>query len=227
MSRVGFDLLPSSTRERVLRGRASRRVHGASIAIAAVAAGLFVGARWLDGHSARQLAAARETGAPVVALEEEIRRLDGERRKIAESLDLQRAVGVAIPASALVRGIAGALPKGSMLESIDLEYANVQGAARKTRRAPKDEAAPREVRGEIAGIAPGESDVGALVDALEALAPLSRVSLESSRSREFEGRSVREFRVTFRIDLERRWKLPALATGATGADSRDSSEVLP
>jgi hypothetical protein len=224
MSRHCLELLPPSTRERVLRGRASRRVHVASVAIAVVAAGLFAGARWVDGNSARQLAAARETGAPVVALEEEIRRLDGERRKIAESLDLQRAVGVAIPASALVRGIAGALPKGSMLESIELEYANVQGAARKSRRAPKDEALPREVRGEIAGIAPGESDVGALVDALEALAPLSRVSLESSRSREFEGRSVREFRVTFRIDLERRWRLPALAAGG---DSTEPSEKLP
>lgn len=224
MSRGGFDLLPSSVRERVLRARASRRVHGASVAIAVLAAGIFAGARWLDGHSSSQLASARETGAPVVALEEEIRRLDGERRKIAESLDLQRAVGVAIPASALVRGLAGALPKGAMLESIDLEYANVQGVARKTRRSAKDEPAPREVRGEIAGIAPGEADVGALVDALGALAPLSRVSLESSRSREFEGRSVREFRVTFRIDLERRWKLPALAAGDAVPGS---TEVLP
>jgi hypothetical protein len=43
---------------------------------------------------------------------------------------------------------------------------------------------------------------------------VSRVALESSRSREFMGRQVREFRVTFAVDLEKRWKLPEVAATA-------------
>lgn len=212
MSHAGFDLLPPSVRERVLCGRASRRVRMSAACIAALAGLLFVGTRWLESRSERLLADARATGAPVVELEEEIRRLDAERRAIAASLDLQRAIGVPIPASALIRGIAAAMPRGSLLESVELEYANVQGTARKSRRASREDAQPREIRGEIAGVAPSEADVGALVDALEALAPIARVGLESSRSREFEGHAAREFRVTFRIDLERRWRLPSIVT---------------
>ena len=60
------------------------------------------------------------------------------------------------------------------------------------------------------------------------LAPVARVSLESSRSREMLGKSVREFRIGFTVDLERRWRLPELAGGAiadagTGASTTGSA----
>ena len=124
---------------------------------------------------------------------------------------------VAIPASAIVRAVAGALPSGAMLERIGLEYANVQGTNKKIRRVAKDEATPRQLRGEIAGIAANESDVGRLVDGLASLAPMSQVSLESSRSREFRGKNAREFRINFTVDLDRRWRMPAVAAAAEPA----------
>jgi len=84
----------------------------------------------------------------------------------------------------------------------------VQGTNKKIRRTARDERTPRELRGEIAGLALDEADVGRIIDSLSALAPMSQVSLESSRSREFRGRGAREFRIQFRVDLEKRWKLP-------------------
>ena len=134
------------------------------------------------------------------------------RGAIDESIEIQRAVGVSIPASALVRAVALSLPAGVLLEKIDLDYANVQGTNKKIRRTNRDAPVLRELRGEIAGIAANESDVGRIVDGLSALAPISQVSLESSRSREFRGQGTREFRINFKVDLERRWKLPEFAS---------------
>ena len=214
MSMHEVNLVPPRIAARIAGGRASRRVSAGAAALAAVALGIDAFARWTDTRSAAALAAARESSAPVIAVEEEIASMLREERRIASSIELQRSIGVAIPASGLVRAIAQALPAGSVLDRIGLEYANVQGTARKLRRAGKPDDAPRELRGEIAGIAMNESDVGRIVDGLAALAPIGQVSLESSRSREFRGGNAREFRIRFTVDLEKRWKQPEVAASA-------------
>lgn len=220
------NLVPVEVMQRIARIRASRSVHRCGGAVLACTALLLGGAAWMDGRSAELERIAREQGMPVVEIEQEIARLGAERADIAARLEQQRAVGVAIPATGVVRAIASSLPEGTLLDRLALEYANVQGVVRKGRRGAKDVAPPREMRGEIAGIATDESDVGRIVDAIGALAPVSRVALESSRSREFLGRNVREFRVTFTVDLEKRWKLPEIADGSSGNDAGSSGEDL-
>lgn len=216
MSMHGVNLVPDRIAGRVRGGRASRRVLAASALLGATAMGLAGVARWTDARSSAQLAAARETSAPVIALEEEIAGLRAERAALERRVETQREVGVSIPASAVVRAVAASLPTGAMLERIDLDYANVQGTNKKIRRAGKGEDPQRELRGEIAGIAANESDVGRIIDSLTALAPMSQVSLESSRSREFRGRGAREFRIQFKVDLEKRWRLPEVASADEG-----------
>lgn len=216
MSMHGVNLVPDRIAGRVRGGRASRRVLAASALLGAMAIGLAGVARWTDARSSAQLAAARETSAPVIALEEEIAGLRAERAALERRVETQREVGVSIPASAVVRAVAASLPTGAMLERIDLDYANVQGTNKKIRRAGKGEDPQRELRGEIAGIAANESDVGRIIDSLTALAPMSQVSLESSRSREFRGRGAREFRIQFKVDLEKRWRLPEVASADEG-----------
>lgn len=217
MSMYDINLVPQRIAQRVARGRASRVVLSAALALGCVAIGVAAVARGIDSRSSAQLASARESSAPVIALEGEITALRAERRAIDQRLDTQREVGVAVPASGVVRAIAAALPKGAMLEKIDLDYANVQGTNRKIRRTAKDEPAARELRGEIAGIAANDADVGRIVDSLASLAPMSQVSLESSRSREFRGMNAREFRIHFKVDLERRWRLPEIAPAVAAA----------
>ncbi len=216
MSMHGVNLVPDRIAGRVRGGRASRRVLAASALLGAMAIGLAGVARWTDARSSAQLAAARETSAPVIALEEEIAGLRAERAALERRVETQREVGVSIPASAVVRAVAASLPTGAMLERIDLDYANVQGTNKKIRRAGKGEDPQRELLGEIAGIAANESDVGRIIDSLTALAPMSQVSLESSRSREFRGRGAREFRIQFKVDLEKRWRLPEVASADEG-----------
>lgn len=216
MNQPEMNLIPQCVRDRVSGRRISRRVQFAALAIGAVAVGFAAAARTIDARSSAQLAAARDSSGPVIALEQELASLRAEQAAIAAQLETQRSLAVAIPASAVVRAVAASLPSGALLEKIDLDYANVQGTAKKIRRAGRDDPSPRELRGEISGIAANESDVGRLVDGLAALAPMSQVSLESSRSREFRGRNAREFRIHFKVDLDRRWKLPEVAGAETG-----------
>jgi hypothetical protein len=214
------NLVPPRISARIARGRASRRVLAGAGLMAALAIGIAAFARWTDTRSQATLAVARASSAPVIALEEEIAELLREARRIESSVELQRSIGVAIPASGLVRAIAQALPAGSVLERIGLEYANVQGSAKKVRRPSKEEESVRELRGEIAGIAMNEADVGRIVDGLAALAPIGQVSLESSRSREFQGSNAREFRIRFTVDLERRWRQPEIASASAATEDK-------
>lgn len=209
-----FNLLPAATAAAIESRRATRGLSLVAAGACALAALVATGGHWIDARSATMLAKAEASGAPVLAIEAEIRAIGSERGAIAAALDLQRAVGVPVPATGVIRAVAGALPEGATLERIALEYANVQGETRRNRRPVRDDAPPRELRAEIAGFAADEADVGRLVDRLSDLAPVARVSLESSRSREMLGRSVREFRIGFTVDLERRWRLPELAGGA-------------
>jgi hypothetical protein len=225
MSHGEINLVPAVVERRVRTGRASRRVLAAAAIVGIAALGVAGVARWTDIRSSAQLAAAREASAPVIALEAEIAALREQRAAISAQVETQREVGIAIPANAVVRAIAESLPKGTLLERIDLDYANVQGTNKKIRRTARDERAPRELRGEIAGLAANESDVGRIVDSLAALAPMSQVSLESSRSREFRGRGAREFRIQFKIDLERRWKLPEVVASADATLPTEQSTV--
>ena len=222
-SRIKLNLVPTSILARIMRNRASRAVWSMGVCVLVASGGMLASAFWLEARSAELDQMARERGTPVVLLEEEIARLQTERNAIDVQLDGQREVGVAIPASSVVQTIAAHLPAGTVLDRVSLEYANVQGATRRVRRNAKEVDPTRELRGEIAGIALDESDVGRIVDAVGALAPVSRVALESSRSREFLGRNVREFRVTFAIDLEKRWALPPIAESALTA--HDLKEV--
>ena len=50
--------------------------------------------------------------------------------------------------------------------------------------------------------------------------PLTRVTLESSRTYEFRGKNAREFKVTFAADLDRRWKLPQITTVTEAGENK-------
>ncbi|MEY2795772.1 MAG: hypothetical protein RIR10_1488 [Planctomycetota bacterium] len=224
--RSDMNLVPAAILQRVMRRRSSRIVWSLSVCVFLASGSMLVGASWFDARSTALENIARERGAPVVLLEEEIARLLADRNTIEARVDGQREVGVAIPAASIVRTIAQHLPSGTVLDRVSLEYANVQGATRRVRRSAKEVDPARELRGEIAGIALDESDVGRIVDAVGALTPVSRVALESSRSREFLGRNVREFRVTFAVDLEKRWALPPMAEASLAAHDTNGTDDI-
>lgn len=220
MSNRLFQLVPQSNLDRVRNLRGSRCLTGISASIAAVAVACLAGSTWLDMHSRGMLASAMETGAPVIKIEQEVDALRTVDTELTKALTLQRSLGVSIPANGVVRAVADVLPEGAMIRSISLDFQNVQGSARRQRRTAgkdSDTAAPRVLACVIEGIAADDADVGALVDGLARLPSFSRVNLESSRSYEFRGRNAREYKITFHADLERRWRLPQLASVSVAA----------
>lgn len=214
MSGGTLDLLPADVRARIARGRIARRLLALAVGVTALATATAATSVWVDRHSQHLLRSVRAEAEAVLAIEAEIRQLELQRKVSRDLLEQQRTLAVTVPASSIISAVSGALPKGAVLEKIELDFLNIQGESRKGRRAARTEKEPRELQGEIAGIAASDGDVGSIVDALAKVAPISNVSLESSRSREFRGMSAREFRITFRVDLERRWRMPAMSAEA-------------
>lgn len=223
MSRRQFHLLPDSAVARIRANRATRRIMISSGCIAMLSVAVLAASTWLDVHSRNRLAAAQKEGAPVIRIEQEVAALRTVEKDLAKSLLLQRTLGNTIPANGVIRAVAGTLPKGALIKNISLEYQNVQGVNRKQRKGVKESseaAPPRSLVCVIEGIALDDRDVGAIVDGLGQLPVLSKVTLESSRSYEFRGKNAREYKVSFVADLEKRWKLPEVASAVDDGESK-------
>ena len=222
MSRRQFHLLPDTTVARIRTNRSTRRVMLASGCTAMLAVAVLAASTWLGAHSRERLAAAQKEGAPVIRLEQEVAALRTVEKDLAKALTLQRTLGNTIPANGVIRAVAGTLPKGALIKSITIEYQNVQGTNRKQRKGAKESDAPtaRSLVCVIEGIALDDRDVGAIVDGLGRLPAMSKVTLESSRSYEFRGKNAREYKITFNADLERRWKLPQVASAPGSGEEK-------
>jgi hypothetical protein len=83
--------------------------------------------------------------------------------------------------------VLGRGPRSQAVESVSGEQAN---------------GPPRVLTGEISGFAANDQHIAELVSALESTAPFQNVSLDFSRSRRVNDRDAREFRLSFRIDLD-------------------------
>ena len=207
-----FHLLPEPILARVRTQRASRRVVGISASIAIVTVGLVAFATWVEARSRSILAAAQREGAPVIAIEQEIEAYRQTELQLLAALERQRTVGNSIPAHGVIKAVAGSLPSGAVVKRLMIRYDNVQGSNKRVRRNAKEvETPPRMLVCELEGIALDDAGVNAIVQGLERLESLSKVTLESSRSYLFRGKSAREYKVTFSADLERRWRLPVVA----------------
>jgi len=221
MRQRGFHLLPDAILLRVRTDRASRRVVGIAGAIAGVTVGLVAFATWVDARSRTILAAAQLEGAPVIQIEQEIEAYRETELRLIASLERQRAVGNAIPAHGVIQAVAESLPPGAVVKRLSIRYENVQGSNKRVRRNAKEAASPpRALVCELEGIALDDAGVNAIVQGLERLQALSKVTLESSRSLQFRGKSAREYKVTFVADLERRWKLPVIAEASPTGGSQ-------
>lgn len=222
MSTRLFRLVPPASDARIRGRRASRVMTVAAAAIAGLSAALIGGATWLDGESREQLAKAQKEGAPVIRIEQELAALKKVDEQLAAALTLQRSLATTIPAHSLIRAVSETLPKGAIIRSMSLEYRNVQGSTRKQRRAGNETEAQqaRTLVCVVEGIASDDRDVGAFVEGLSGVKPLTRVTLESSRTYEFRGKNAREFKVTFAADLDRRWKLPQITTVTEAGENK-------
>ena len=101
-----------------------------------------------------------------------------------------------MPVSSLLAGIVEALPAGTTLESLSMEYDN-------GRRVGNVEAGHRRLLGSIEGYAATDEDVATVARRMTGQTAFEEVRLEASRSRTVRGRAARGFSILFTIDLDR------------------------
>lgn len=114
------------------------------------------------------------------------------------------------------------LPESVTLDQIDLDAgARVLGRTARSRSALKEnEEPPRVLTGEISGFAANDQEIAELVTTLEATAPFQHVSLDFSRGRRVNEHDAREFRLSFRINLDDAYRVSRAAD-----EDRESTEV--
>jgi hypothetical protein len=125
----------------------------------------------------------------------------------------------------VIATVVQSLPSSVTLDQLDLDAgARMLGHSARSRGVEKPgEAPPRVLTGELSGFALNDQHIAELVTALESTPPFEQVSIDFSRGRRVNERDAREFRLSFRINLENTYNV--MSAEDTGDASRERQEV--
>lgn len=209
MSQHPLDLLPDSIRARSEAGARMGRCITAFVITVLVVVALTTHARLSLQGARAQLRTAEADADLVLAEEQKIETLQTQLTDLRAELELYSRVALPLPISRVVATIVNELPDSVALDRIDLDaQTRRSGQGPRTRSAEQsDQQLPRILVGELGGFAASDQDITELVKRLEGTAPFRDVNLDYSRSRLVRTQSAREFRVSFRIDLDARYEL--------------------
>jgi len=207
-----IDLMPLSIRE---RSQARLRA-GQFIAFAVVSMTLTIIAAT---HSSISLASAQERLFEAAAQAEQVFAIEARSAQLRHELDsinefTRRYDRLALPLNVgdVLATVVNALPESVTLDQLDLDAGSrVIGRTARSRsqgsNVESGDAPPRVLTAEISGFAANDQHIAELVSRLEAMKPFEAVSLDFSRSRRVNDRDAREFRVSFRIDLDNNYRV--------------------
>jgi len=227
MRQHSIDLLPESVRLRAEVGmRAGRFIAGTVAALGALVI--------VATHSLLTLTSAQDqlfdtsSQAEHVFITEakaaELRRV---MKQSQEYSDLYRRLSFPVDVSAVMATVINAMPDSVTLDQLDLDAGAKQMAlTSRTKHEDTKTAAPRVLIGEVSGFAANDLQIAQLVSALEQAAPFKDVSLDFSRTRRVNDRDAREFRLSFRIDLDAPYAVTYLdpSQSSGGAVTADGNE---
>ena len=118
------------------------------------------------------------------------------------------------------------MPESVTVDQIDLDAgARVLGRSARARTDKDEEAPPRILTGEISGFAANDQQIAELVSALEATPPFEHVSMDFSRGRRVNDHDAREFRLSFRIDLDATYRVSHVESAAQLKSNARAGEV--
>ena len=209
MNQHSIDLLPDSIRARSQAGlRAGRYITVAVVSVVLVVVATTHVCLQLD-RARSERATAREQANLVLAAEEkavELRRMIDD---VEDYIDRYKRIAPPLEVSRILATTINALPDGVTLDRVDMD-----AGARRITRSARDKgpvnpeaAPPRLLSAEISGFAPDDRAIAEFVAQLEHTEPFREVSLDFSRTRDVRGRTAREFRLSFRIDLEAEYEV--------------------
>ncbi len=207
MSQRNIDLLPESIRRQCEMGARTGRLITSVVAAVLIIVVFATQSRWQLDRERQRLDVASEQAEAVHAAERQAHLLEKELAEITRYIAMYERLALPLDISSVLATLVNELPTSVTLEAIDLE-AGERRAARMIRGAASDDARPpRLLVGEMSGFALTDDEIARLVMRLQNREGFEEVTLDFSRTRAVRDTIAREFRISFRLDLDHQYEV--------------------
>jgi hypothetical protein len=225
MKQHPIDLLPETI---YARSQAGLRMGRVVSALGLAAAALVVTAthsRVAVRAEQERLAQVSERANVAFAIDARAAELRRELAHVRKFTDLYDKIAHPVNISAIIATVINHLPASITLDQLDVNTSTRQARAPGAPRSKGPESAgkniaaggaagaPRQLVGELSGFAASDQQIAELVRSLETMALFTDVSLDYSRTRVVRDVSAREFRLSFRVDLDAQYVVEREASG--------------
>lgn len=203
-----IDLMPAAIRARNQAGLRASRVIAASALAGVITIVLATHSRVRLTGATQQLAAVKSQAEAVFALETKARELSALLEQSRTYIERYEQVAYPVEVGAVLATVVNALPASVTLEQIDVDAGTrTPGRSPRARTSAekKVEISPRIMTCEISGFASSDEHITELVGRLESTPPFRSVNLDFTRTRKVNDLDAREFRLSFKIDLNQRY----------------------
>lgn len=220
-----IDLMPASIRARSQAGLRTSRFIAVTSVIMLVTIMVATHSRVRLTSAQNHLAAVKSEAEAVFALEARAAELRQTLEQSRQYINVYERVAYPIEISAVIATVVNALPSSVTLEQVDIDAGSrAPGRSPRARgvAGEKPEALPRVLTCEISGFAASDQHIAELINRLEGSPPLRNVNLDFTRTRKVNELDAREFRLSFKIDLNARY----LIAYADGPDDGTTSPGL-
>jgi Tfp pilus assembly protein PilN len=223
MSQPPIDLMPEWIRT---RGQAHVVIVRYAASLVAALFMLFLPAT----HSRLLLRSAERDRVDARECEWLVRQAEQRGAELAAQLEARRArkdryqqVALPLEISRVLATVVNEMPGSAALDRVDVRVSSRQ-PPRGGRRRPGGPGTGRRLLGELSGYARTDREIADFVASLEGLSLCEHVALDFTRSRTVADQPAREFRISFSVDLERKFEvLPRV--GERQADAGEGGDV--
>jgi hypothetical protein len=199
-----IDLLPASIRARSQAGLRAGRFIVASTVLVMIAVMLSVHSMVTLATAQERLFQASVRAEQVFATEAKILEIKAKLKQADQYIVVYERIAAPVPISAVMATVINHLP-----ESVTLDQFDIDAGARAITKSPrakgvetKEDIPPRVLHGEVSGFASSDQQIAELVSRLTDVPLFRDVNLDFSRTRDVNKRDAREFRLSFKIDLD-------------------------
>lgn len=205
-----IDLLPDAIRTRSEAGMVIGRYITVGVIVVIALVALSTHAHFALERAEKAYEAAEAKSLLVLAVEAEAKRLHEQQARLDNTLEQYAKIAPPLKMTDLQTLIVNQLPESATLERLDVdivqETSTFDPRIKETAK-NKEKTTTRIARAELTGFALTDADVSELVNRLEAIDALTSVSVNFSKSRTVRELSAREFRVSFRIALDKKFEI--------------------
>lgn len=201
MTQQQINLLPESIRQRCEAGAKTGRLITALVCGVLLVVVLATHARFQLERVRASYRAAEEAAAEAHSAEQQYAVLSAELDTLEKHIRAYERLALPLNISSVLATIINELPGSVTLESFALE-AGERRTVRVSRNASEDtDEVPRVIVGELSGFAVSDHEIAELVSRLGEVPAFESVTMDFSRTRQVRENPAREFRLSFRIDL--------------------------